>query len=164
MSVAMQMKQAHPRLFHPEFLDRCGRGIRGIFDYWEAKRGSRFAPTRGDLDPVEMKAWLPGVVIVDVVSYPDQLVYRLAGTRAVAMRGSDPTGKTVLERYFGTDRDQILENYRLAIQDRRVVYEYDHTPSRDGFLEEAETIFLPLSVDGEAVDKVLVYFEIRERA
>ena len=158
------MKRAHPRLFHPEFLERCGRGIRGIFDYWDAKRASRFAPARSDLDPLEMKAWLPGVVIVDVVSYPDQLVYRLAGTRAVEMRGSDPTGKTVLERYFGTDPNEILENYRLAIEDKRAVYEYDHTPSRDGFLEEAETIFLPLSSNGERVDKVLVYFEIRERS
>lgn len=157
------MKQAHPRLFHPEFLNRCGRGIRGMFDYWELKRGSRFAPARSDLDPVDMKPWLPGVLIVDVVSYPDQLVYRLAGSRAVSMRGSDPTGKTVGERFFGADLEEILENYRLAIQDKRVVYEYDHTPSKDGFLEEAETIFLPLSANGETVDKVLVYFEIRER-
>jgi len=157
------LTKRYPRLFHPDFLAQCGPGVKAVFAYWGRKRGDRFAPMRADIDPAELRTWLPGIVIVDVAHFPDQLVYRLVGTRAVEVRGSDPTGKTVVERYFGTNRDEILENYRLVIEERRVVYDFDPTPSRDGFFEEAETILLPLSSDGAKVDKVLIYFETRRR-
>lgn len=158
------MKTPYPRLFDPDFLARCGPGIAAIHAYWDRLRGPRVAPRRSDVEPAELKTWLPGVVIVDVVRFPEQLVYRLVGTRAVEARGSDPTGKTVIERYFGSDLAEILENYRLVIEERRVVYDFDHTPTRDGYFEEAETILLPLSSDGQSVDKVLIYFETRRRA
>lgn len=121
------------------------------------------APARADIEPADLKPLLPGLVIVDVVQFPDQLVYRLIGTRAVEVRGSDPTGRTVIERYYGRDQADVLENYRLVIEERRVVYDFDHTPTKDGYFERAEAILLPLSTDGARVDKVLVYFEIRPR-
>lgn len=157
------MTGPYPRLFHPEFLGQCGPGVKAVFAYWERKRGARAFPARADIDPAELRPWLPGIVIVDVVRFPDQLVYRLVGTRAVEARGSDPTGKTVMERFTGHSLDEILENYRLVIEERRAVYDYDHTPTRDGFFENAEAILLPLSNDGAKVDKVLIYFETRRR-
>lgn len=150
-------------MFYPDFLAPCGAAIRKVYEYWESKRAGRMAPTRADIEPADLKPLLPGLVIVDVVQFPDQLVYRLVGTRAVEVRGSDPTGRSVTERYYGRDLANVLENYRLVIEERRVVYDYDHTPTKDGFFERAEAILLPLSTDGDKVDKVLVYFEIRPR-
>lgn len=157
------MSRRYPRLFHPDFLAYCGVGVKAVYAYWDAKRGDRAAPSRAEIEPLEIRPWLPGIVIVDVVRFPDQLIYRLVGTRAVEARGSDPTGKTVMERYFGDDRDEILEDYRLVIEEKRAVYDFDHTPTRDGYFEEAEVLLLPLSSDGDAVDKVLIYFEARRR-
>ena len=148
---------------NPEALATVPESIRQMFPYWQRKRGNRRMPARADIDPAELRPWLPGIVIVDVVRFPDQLVYRLVGTRAVEARGSDPTGKTVMERFTGHSLDEILENYRLVIEERRAVYDYDHTPTRDGFFENAEAILLPLSNDGAKVDKVLIYFETRRR-
>ena len=152
-------------MFHPEFLAHCGAGTRRVYDYWESKRAARIAPTRADIDPADLKSVLPGLVIVDVVRFPDQLVYRLVGTGAVDMRGgSNPTGKTVAEGYHGRDQAEVLENYRLVIEEHRVVYDCDNTPTKyDDYFEQSEAILMPLSADGARVNQVLVYSEVRRR-
>ena len=61
----MMFKTQYPRLFLPESLDRCGEAARGLYEYWDRKRGTRFAPARADLDWFEMAAWRPGIVIVE---------------------------------------------------------------------------------------------------
>lgn len=35
-------------------------------DYWSQKRGSRFAPSRDDIDPTEITAILPRILLADV--------------------------------------------------------------------------------------------------
>jgi hypothetical protein len=53
-----------------------------------------------------------------------------------------------------------MENYRLVIEEKTLVYAWDRTPSADGFSREGETLLLPLSSDGETVNMVLVYQEV----
>jgi len=159
----MMFKTQYPRLFLPESLDRCGEAARGLYEYWDRKRGTRFAPARADLDWFEMAAWRPGIVIVEVVRYPDMLIYREVGQRAIDARGSDPTGKSVIAGYFGSSVGDVLENYRLVIKERKAVYDFDHTPTEGGREIEKETVLLPLSADGATVDHVLIYLETGKR-
>jgi hypothetical protein len=150
-------------MFLPECLGRCGDGVRAIYEYWNGKRGDRVAPSRTDLDPAEMKAWQPGIVIVEVMRYPDLLIYREAGQRAIDARGFDPTGKSVIGGYFGASLADVLENYRLVVKERKAVYDFDHTQTESGAEVEKETVLLPLSSDGATVDHVLIYFEVVRR-
>ena len=62
--------------------------------------------------------------------------------------------------YFGASLEAALENYRLVIEQKTFVYDWDRTRSPDGFAREAETLLLPLSSDGETVDMVLIYQEV----
>ena len=156
-------KTAYPRMYLPDCVERLGGGVRAVFDYWDRKRGTRFAPARADLDWFDMAAWRPGIVIVEVVRYPDMLIYREVGQCAIDARGSDPTGKSVIAGYFGSSVGDVLENYRLVIKEHRAVYDFDHTPTEDGREIEKETILLPLSADGAAVDHVLIYLETGKR-
>ena len=57
-------------------------------------------PARGDLDPVDLKAVLPMLMLIDVGADERRYVYRLVGTREVEMRGSDPTGKAIKDAYY----------------------------------------------------------------
>lgn len=156
-------KTTYPRLFLPDCRSRCGEGVLAVYDYWDRKRGTRFAPGRSDLDAGEMAAWLDGIVIVEVKRYPDLLIYRQAGKRAIEARGEDPTGKSVITGYFGASLADVLENYRLVVKERKAVYDFDHTETENGREIEKETILLPLSADGSAVDHVLIYFETTRR-
>ena len=157
--------RAYPRMTSLDFLNRCRPPTAAFYRYWNAKRGTRAMPSRADLDPLEMKPWLPGVALVEVKHEPTArspytLRYRLVGTRPTTLRGREVTGRTVEEGYFGADLDAALENYRLVIEEKKVVYDWDHTPSGSGFAREGETLLLPLSSDGKTVDMVVVYQEV----
>jgi hypothetical protein len=164
-------ERAYPRVTGLDFLNRCRPATAAFFRYWNAKRGTRAMPARADLDPIEMKPWLPGVALVEVKraaagnqsparnqSYV--LRYRLIGTRPTSLRGREVTGLTVEEGYFGADLAAALENYRLVVEEKKLVYDWDHTPAESGFAREGETLLLPLASDGEIVDMVLVYQEV----
>lgn len=152
----------YPRMTSTDFLDRCSVRVASFYRHWDAKRQGRRMPSRADLDPLEMKEWLPGIILVDVAHNPRRLTYRLVGSRSVALRQSDVTGRTVEEGYHGSTLSDVLENYRLVIDEQVPVYDHGGTNSRSGLIQDSETLMLPLSSDGVTVDKVIVYLEIEE--
>ncbi len=86
--------------FTPDIAAFCG--------YWDGKRRGRSMPARCDIDPAEIVPFLPGIMLVDVVADERRFVYRLVGTREVAMRGRDPTGKSVGEGFFGASAEASI--------------------------------------------------------
>ncbi|TXH36747.1 MAG: PAS domain-containing protein [Rhodospirillaceae bacterium] len=151
----------YPRTTDPqEMLRRCRPRIRGIYQYWDAKRGSRLMPARRDIDPIEMKPWLPAIQLIDIFHNPRRMVYRLVGQVDVEFRGFNPTGRTVEECAVGASLEDALENYNIVITQRSLVYDYADYVSASGFLREQECILLPLSDDGETVNMVLTYAEV----
>jgi hypothetical protein len=151
----------YARLTTLDFLDRCSPRIADFYRYYESKRHGRAMPSRHDFDPLEMKDWLPGIVIVDVQENPRRLIYRLVGSHSVELRQRDVTGQTVEEGFHGSSLEDVLENYRLVVDEHKIVYDWDATPSHSQLRADTETLFLPLSSDGRTVDKVLIYLETR---
>jgi hypothetical protein len=161
----------YPRTTSVEFLQHCRPATAAFYRYWDGKRRGSAMPARPDIDPLEMKSWLAGTALIDVTRvsenddpfgrrFPYDLRYRLIGTRPTRLRGQDVTGMKVEIGYFGANLAAALENYRLVIEEQTLVYDWDRTPSTDGFSREGETLLLPLSSDGKAVDMVLVYQEV----
>ena len=160
-----EAKRSYPRTTALDFLRRCRPATAAFYSYWDGKRRGRAMPARADIDPLEMKEWLSGTALIDVKrdrTRPDryELRYRLIGTRPTRLRGQEVTGMRVEIGYFGADLAAALENYRLVIEEKTLVYDWDRTPSADGFAREVETLLLPLSSDGHTVDMVLVYQEV----
>jgi hypothetical protein len=150
---------AYPRTTSIDFLNHCSQRIAAFYRHWDSKRRGRKMPSRADLDPLEMKEWLAGVIRVDVLRNPDRLIYRVVGSRSVELRQADVTGKTVEEGFHGPTLPQVLENYRLVVEDQILVYDCDGTLSHSGLMRASETLMLPLSSDGITVDKVIIYLE-----
>jgi hypothetical protein len=150
----------YPRKTSLDFLEHCLPRVASFYRYWDNKRQGRKMPSRADLDPIEMKPWLPGITLIDVFHNPRRLVYRLVGTKLIELRGRDVTGMTVEEGFIGASLEDVLENYRLAIEEKTLVYDWDPLPTPDGWLREPEGLLLPLSSDGETVDKVIIYSEV----
>jgi hypothetical protein len=155
-------RTAYPRTTTIDFLDRCSARVASFYRYWESKRQGRELPSRADLDPLEMKDWLAGIILVDVQQHPRKLTYRVVGSRSVDLRKADVTGKTVEEGFHGPTLAEVLENYRLVVEERMLVYDYDGTISHSGLMRDSETLMLPLSTDGKIVDKVIVYLEVED--
>lgn len=147
----------HTRIKSLEFLAICSPAVRAIHEYWNGLRADRRMPRRSDVDPADIVPHLPGILLVDVRQDPLDFVYRLVGTREVAARGSDPTGKRVAEHCFGGNMHEVLDNYRHVVTERAVLYDRERFTSPDGRYVQDESLFMPLSNDGETVNIVLVY-------
>lgn len=139
----------------PDFIAACHERIRDIYYYWDEKRAGRLMPRRADLDPLEFHRLLPDVGLVDVVPDERRYVYRLIGTNEAQMRGRDPTGLSVKEAYFGRSVQSVYANYDRVVQERRPIIDRDSGRTSDDRYISHETIFMPLSDDGETVNMVM---------
>ncbi len=154
--------ESYPRTTDEEGLARAGTKTRALIALWEARRAGRLAPARADLSESDLAPFTWGLTEVEVVDFPDTLVYRAISPRNAYMRGRDPAeiiGRTVRDAYFGRSYDAVLTNYRLAVEGR-VVLDTDHHMATSGYYRESETLFLPLSRDGRRVDRLLIYTEV----
>lgn len=124
---------------------------------WQGKcRGSEM-PARKDFDPAEMVAFLPGIVLIDVVADERRFVYRLLGTREVAMRNADPTGKGVADGYYAASMEAAFASYEDVITRRAPRFEQRRFLTPDNRIGHEQTVILPLSDDGEAINKMIAY-------
>jgi hypothetical protein len=135
----------------------CHKNVQAMYDYWLAKRGSRAMPARADLEPAEIKKLLPMMVLVDVTADARRFVYRLVGTQEVAERGSDPTGKSVAEAFFGGSLEETLSCYEYVVRKRAPFCYRDPYAAPDGYIQNDDIIYLPLSDDGAGVNMILVF-------
>ena len=108
-----------------EMARRCAADTLAFYRYWEAKRQqadsvARRMPAKRDIDPAEIKPFLPFIQIVDVVPDADhplgrRLVYRLVGEMEIEVRGFNPTGRTVDEALFLKLLDEEMEGLRQVL-------------------------------------------------
>lgn len=132
--------------------------IRAMVDYWRAKAAGRRMPRRIDIDPGEIKGFLPRITLVDVVPDARRFVYRLVGTEEVASRGSDPTGRAVAEAYFSASPEESLMYYDYVARTGEPYCYSGDFAAPDGAVERQDVIFLPLSEDGATVNMILLFY------
>lgn len=131
--------------------------VMGFHDFWHSKKGTRMLPARADFDPVDMKGYLSGITLIDVVTDARRFVYRLVGTREVAMRDGDPTGKGVAEGFFATTANAALDAYQDVVDRRAPRFERRRFVTPDGRVGNEQSVLLPLSSDGITIDKIIAY-------
>ena len=142
----------------PEWFSRASDRIKAMYRYWRSKCRGDAPPRRADIDPAELPPdFLPHITIVEVVPDERRYVYRLVGTKEVEIRGGDPTGKSVVEAFFGPSKEDALSCYDAAVVSRQPHYDYLPFSSADGHFTDDEDLFMPLSDDGQIINRVLVF-------
>ena len=131
--------------------------IVAFHDIWCRKCGKRTMPARRDFDPVDMVTFLPGIALIDVVDDDRRFVYRLIGTREVAMRGNDPTGKGIAEGFYASSAEAALASYEDVVARRAARFEQRRFVTPDGRIGNEQTVILPLSDDGQAINMIIAY-------
>lgn len=145
------------RCYDESFLADCDERIREIHTLWKAKCGGDALPSRRDLQPREMLALLPNIMLLDVVWPGPRFRYSLVGTGEVAHRGMDPTGKWLEDAYSGLDGDYCDGNYRYVATTGKPLFDNSQEPTALGNLADVQAVFLPLARDGRTVDTIMVY-------
>lgn len=158
-----------------EMARRCYPDTLGFYRYWDSKRARadgtrRVMPARADIEPLEMKRWLPFLQLLDVLpdaSLPigERLIYRLVGESEIKVRGYNPTGRSVAACAIGKESSDPFGNYRLVVEERTPVYDWSKIPHPQGFdgggfLVSQECILLPLGEDDTRVTRVITYGKV----
>ncbi|HET6157253.1 MAG TPA: PAS domain-containing protein [Dongiaceae bacterium] len=128
-----------------------------LYQYWNARRGIRPMPTRADIDPLEMRQWLPRLTLVDVGNDGQQFTYRLAGTQIVDLLGLNPTGRLIETVWPESEAAWLLEGYREVVETRAPLF---CQQTCEWLVDQEPTAWamrLPLSSDGQQVDVILCY-------
>ena len=163
-----------------EMARRCYPDTLAFYRYWDAKRAAaaggnlnrsddgslrRRMPARGDIDPLEMKRWLPCLQLLDVL--PDtslplsaRLIYRLVGAQEIEVRGYNPKGRSVEDCAIGKESSDPAGNYRIVVEERTPVYDWSKIPHPKGFLVTQECVLLPLDPDDATVSHVITYGKV----
>lgn len=137
-------------------LEQCGPKAVALYHYWNARRGARSMPGRADIDPLEMRQWLPRITLVDV-NLDRSFTYRLVGTRIVDLLGMDPTGRPIDWSWPEGSATDLLDSYRELVETRAPVICHQVCEWRDDDEPSAWALRLPLSTGGSEVDMVLGY-------
>ena len=132
-------------------------GHRELFDYWIHSAGARPMPARSDLDPLNVPRLLPNLGLIDLGAGVDQARFKLAGTRLREIYGQEITGKRADEVFAGE-----AACYWSRVHSRIVETCFPLAGVVRGPTEGRDHIVLfwmrlPLSDDGEKVDRILCH-------
>jgi hypothetical protein len=152
------MRNAVTRVDEADIIDRLVEAgeigsdmVRRMAEYLARKRGERDMASRNDIDPVEMREFLPYVVLVDIQQDPLRVFYRLVGTRIVEFYG-EFTNTWMHERSLSPEYRAIAENiYTRLIETRAPVYGITEMRTRYDAIVSYEWGYFPLSSDGKTV-------------
>jgi hypothetical protein len=131
--------------------------IRDAIAYWKAKRGDRLAPMREDMNPREIKSFLPNFQIRELVDGGPAYRARLMGTAIVAAMKEDITGHLFDETTQRPAARRALRAVRWVIEHKEPLRTFAERTAVEGqdFLSH-ESVFLPLSSDGKTIDQLAV--------
>ncbi len=125
--------------------------LRGLFDLWDVKRGSRQAPPRSDFSHEDLLPWFGHLMLLDCLDN-NEYRYRLYGTALTQLFGFDLTGKlvgAVTDRIGAKPQDEYARVVRIGAP----VYTSRISPSAREYLQ-VDKLALPL-MEGGRVTKIL---------
>ncbi|HEV2560979.1 MAG TPA: PAS domain-containing protein [Rhizomicrobium sp.] len=129
--------------------------------YWDVKRGARAMPSRNDIRPSELREHLGWVNMAEVLPGFVDFRFRLIGTLVTQYFLRDATGKTVTEA-FAPGGDGAIKGvkaiFRKTARDKVVMRVFGDAGWIASGYEQFDSIYLPLSDDGENVNLVLNAF------
>jgi hypothetical protein len=132
--------------------------------YWKSKLDGRLMPSRANLDPRQMRAFMPNIALVELRKAPDgtqDYYIRLAGTAVEELFGP-LTGQSISEFLPA----EIETRWRRMLDIARDAASPIRTIGRVAFQRktwlECETMIAPLGTDGKTVSMLFVAVAIWE--
>jgi hypothetical protein len=133
--------------------------LRKAFDLWNALRGNRSFPSRGDVTPRNMAEFLRNTVLVRVLEGGKEFQFRIVGDAMVEVQGASFQGLTTAEI------ESQLPGYGAMLKSvyRQICKSGEPLAFRGWFVHPNthlaffhESLIMPLGEDGAAVDHILV--------
>ena len=139
--------------FYPDLIE--------VLDYWQRKRGERFAPSRSDIEPLDLIRVLPRIMLADVVSDSPIFRYRLSGTGIAGVHGEELTGLAPLDLKPAEYGRLIDRHYRQCVSERRPLLHLIILDSTHRSRAYAR-LLLPLSSDNKHVSMLMAVDSVNQ--
>lgn len=138
--------------------------ISSILDYFDSKTAGRRFPARSDIDPLELKEYLPEValfkLVYDSVGIVDDFHVTLQGTRLDDFYGRIKNYKDFKDKN-PIVLERIMQSCRhcVAVREPIVVTANALSPNKD--FVKIRILYVPLSADNDRIDQVFVFNQIK---
>jgi hypothetical protein len=126
--------------------------IRGLHDYWQGKRRGDSLPSWSEIDPAEISAFLPNLIVVAIEREPFRVFYRLVGTQIVEFRG-EVTGHYLDSIPWSAEaaRTSVQESFQKVVETRRPTFAEVDITTRAGAQRRMYGAIWPLARAGDGV-------------
>jgi hypothetical protein len=131
-----------------------------LLDYWKDKRDGRAMPRRAAIDPMDLRAHLGSLFLLEIAEPLAESRYRLIGTNIVEASGRDSTNRSIGELYTEPTRSGLIRIYTAIIKAAAPHAGWGRWQVGPDYLA-VQTLFLPLSEDGQTVNMVLSKMKFR---
>ena len=127
---------------------------RTIFSYWDALRGERAAPERGEIEPGEIRHALADTFILELGAARSAEI-RLAGTRFCAFFGRELRGLPFQGLWSHSATRDVVHLIDVAVDETAVVVAGVVGATAEGDTVEFEMVILPLRHRGKTHSRLL---------
>jgi hypothetical protein len=125
-----------------------------VFEYWDALRGDRAAPERGEIEPGALRHALADTFVLE--NEPIGPVFRLAGTRICALIGSELRGRAFTALWPDVESQGEMRRLVQTVMDETAgAVAGLSAETRTGASVYLELLLLPLRYRGRTHARVL---------
>jgi hypothetical protein len=136
--------------------------FRAFYDYWRSKAPPGQLPGRQHIDPVEMKAFLPYIVLFDVIRLEDgryRFRHRLVGTHVSLLLSAIKPLTFVDEIAYPEHYEKLHYPEMVRIIERHEAhYTQREVPVMVRNFTQFQRLKLPMASDGVTVDMVIALY------
>ncbi|SMF33101.1 PAS domain-containing protein [Tistlia consotensis] len=135
----------------------CSQRVGELHAYWRSLCRDGLLPARRDVEPTDIKALLPNILLMDIEQDPLRVRYRLVGTAIAELSRRDITGLYLDEIRFDEPRERSIfeAGYRLLLATRAPVFGRILWLARADMTLTYESAIFPLAGDGRTIDKAI---------
>jgi hypothetical protein len=127
---------------------------RELFGYWVARRGTRSAPERGEIEPSAIRKALGDVFILEFDRHQGH-PFRLAGTRLCALFGRELKSERFLDVWEAGSRAAMGDLLDAVADDATGVVAAAKGRTPEGWTQDVELVLLPLAHRGDTHARVI---------
>jgi len=120
---------------------------RELFDYWNRRRGRRWAPARSNIDPADIRHVLGDTFMLSA-DFVDGIRFRLAGTRICALFAREIKGEEFNSLWNDTSQKHVEELLIAVLNENVGSVAGVVGRTVDGIEVALEFLLLPLALDG----------------
>jgi hypothetical protein len=127
---------------------------RMLFSYWDALRGERAAPDRGEIEPGAIRHILADTFILEVEDNR-RAEFRLAGTRLCAFFGHELKNHSLAEFWSSSSRHEAAKLIDIVIDETAGLVVGLNGTTASGLSLDLEMMLLPLRHRGKTHSRML---------